>query len=154
MDKGLLLERLTRARADLLAAIDGLDGMQMTTLPVAGAWTIKDILAHLSGWSAWDLSAIEGILAGRHRDFSSVQDVDSFNAQLVAERRDWAVDEILAEMRDIRSALHELLARMPGEELFRAGPFEGPYWESLAGLLRVAWEHEEEHAEHIRAWRT
>jgi hypothetical protein len=153
MDKQGVLEHLAEARAALLAAIGGLAEADMTALPVAGEWTIKDILAHVSGWAAWDLAGVEGVLAGEPPDFSAIQDVDTFNARLVAERREWTLGRVLVEMADTHVALQGLCASMPGEAVFRAGPFQGPYWDSLAGWLQVAWEHEEEHATQIRAWR-
>ena len=153
MDKRGVLEHLTRARAALLDTIEGLTETDMATLPVAGDWTIKDILAHVSGWAAWDLAGVEGVQAGKPPDFSAIQEVDTFNARLVAERREWTLGRILAEMADAHAALQELLASMPDKDVFRAGPFRGPYWDSLAGWLQVAWEHEGEHAAQIRAWR-
>jgi hypothetical protein len=54
MDKQGVLEHLAEARAALLAAIGGLAEADMTALPVAGEWMIKDILAHVSGWAAWE----------------------------------------------------------------------------------------------------
>lgn len=153
IDKQRVLDCLTRARAALLSATKGLSETEMTTLPVAGAWTIRDILAHISGWAAWDLAGIRSILAGERPDFSAIQDVDTFNARLVAKRSAWSLDQILAEMRDTQAALQELLAALPDEDLSRVGPFQGPYWDNLAGWLQVAWEHEEEHAAQIQAWR-
>lgn len=153
MDKQSVLEHLAGVRAALLTAVEGLSEAEMTTLPVAGVWTIKDILAHISGWAAWDLAGIRSILAGERPDFSEIQEVDTFNARLVAERDAWPLDQILAEMRDTQTALQELLANMPDEDLFRVGPFQGPYWDNLAGWLQVTWEHEEEHVAQIRGWR-
>jgi hypothetical protein len=43
----------------LLITIKDLNEAETTTLPVAGAWTIKDMLAHISGWAAWDLASGE-----------------------------------------------------------------------------------------------
>jgi hypothetical protein len=148
-----VLDHLAGARAALLAAVEGLSETEMTTQPVAGEWTIRDILAHVSGWAAWDLAGIKSILAGERPDFAAIQDVDTFNARLVDERRGWSLDRILFEMRDTQAALQELLTGLPDADLFRAGPFQGPYWDSLAGWLRVAWEHEEEHVAQIRDWR-
>ncbi|MDY6878329.1 MAG: DinB family protein [Chloroflexota bacterium] len=153
MGKQSVLDHLTRARAALLVAIEGLSETEMTTLPVAGVWTIKDILAHISGWAAWDLVGIRAILTGERPNFLVIQDVDAFNARLVAERSTWSLEQILAEMRDTQSALQELLISMPDEDLFRAGLFQGSYWDNLTGWLQVAWEHEEEHAAQIWAWR-
>jgi len=153
MDKQEVLDHLTGARAELMAAIEGLSETEMTTLPVTGIWTVKEILAHICGWAAWDLAAIKGVLAGKAPDLSAIQGVNTFNARLIAERGGWSLDRILAEMRDTQAALQGLLAGMPDENLFQARSFRGPYWDNLAGWLQVAWEHEEEHAVQIRAWR-
>ncbi|MFQ6100401.1 MAG: DUF3795 domain-containing protein, partial [Anaerolineae bacterium] len=61
MDKRGLLEHLTEAGAELLTAVEGLSETEMTTLPVAGVWTTRDILVHISGWAAWDLAGIRSI---------------------------------------------------------------------------------------------
>ncbi len=153
MDKRALLERLTGARADLLSAIAGLSEVEMTTQPVAGAWTIRDVLVHIGGWAAWDLAGVRGIVAGQPPDFAAIRDVDTFNADLVAVRSGWSLAQVLAEMRDAQAALLELLAGLSDEALFRDESFRGPYWDHLAGWLQVAWEHESEHAAQIRAWR-
>jgi hypothetical protein len=60
---------------------------------------------------------------------------------------------ILDEMRESHAALQGLVHRMPDQDLFRVGLLRGPYWDSLAEWLQVAWEHEREHAAQIRIWR-
>ena len=144
---------LAAARAELLAAIEGLSEEQMTRVPVAGDWTLREILAHIAGWAVWDLAAIRGVLAGDTPDFAAIQDVDVFNAGLVAEREGWPPSQILGEMEEAHDAMLELLAGLPENEILDEGRFRGPYWRSLAEWLQVAWEHEQEHAEQIRAWR-
>jgi hypothetical protein len=153
MDKEEVLEGLTRARAGLLAAIEDLTQVEMTTLLVTEAWTIREILAHVGGWAAWDLSAVKAIQQGNPCDLSIIQDVDVFNQRLVAERKAWSLDQILAELEETQVATHELVANLSEQDLLEVGRFQGPYWDSLAGWLRVAWEHEEEHAAQIQAWR-
>jgi len=152
-DRGALLEHVNAARAELLASIDGLSEAEMTTQIVAGVWTVRDILAHISGWAVWDLTTIRSILAGQQPDLTAIQKVDAFNDRLVEERRDWTVKEILAEMQAAQAALQELLADLSDETLFDSALFQGPYWDNLAEWLRVFWEHEEEHAVEIRTWR-
>ena len=110
MDKREMLEHLIRAREELLAAIEGLSETEMTMLPVAGVWTIKDILAHISGWAAWDLAGIGTILAGERPDFSAIQDVDTFNGRLVAERSTWSLDQVLAIVRETMRHIRGKLA--------------------------------------------
>ena len=154
MDRRTVLARQDAARAELLTAIAGLDETTMATLPVVGAWTIKEVLAHLAGRAAWHLAAIRQVQAGEQPDFAVLQDVQPLSAQHVKERASWTVAEILDEMDATRTALEELLMAMPEEDLFRVGHFRGPHWDNLAGWLRVAREHEEEHAVQLRAWRT
>ena len=90
---------------------------------------------------------------GKRPNLSVIQDVDAFNQQLVAERKKWSVDKILAEMDNTGVAMQELVGSVSDRELFESDSFRGPYWESLAEWLQVAWEHEEEHIAQIRAWR-
>jgi uncharacterized damage-inducible protein DinB len=153
MDKHGVLDHLTSARTQLLAAIEGLTKTEMTTLPVSGAWTLREVLAHIGGWAAWDLGAIKAIQQGKCPDLSVIQDVDAFNDWLLAERKEWSLKKILAEMEDTQVALQELVGSMSDRDLFGGGPFQGPYWENLAEWLQVAWEHEEEHIAQIQVWR-
>jgi hypothetical protein len=153
MNKQHAMNSLIEARAALLAAVEGLSETEMTTLPVAGPWTIREILAHIGGWAVWDLDTIKRILAGENLDLSVIQDVDSFNAQLVADRSGWSLEQIFAEMESAQTAMQELLDNLSDDELFGPGPFQGPYWNNLAELLQIAWEHEEEHVAQILAWR-
>ncbi len=121
MDKREMLEHLIRAREELLAAIEGLSETEMTMLPVAGVWTIKDILAHISGWAAWDLAGIGNILAGERPDFSAIQDVDTFNGRLVAERSTWSLDQVLAIVRETMRHIRGELAANNQELLNLSG---------------------------------
>lgn len=153
MDQHKVLDRLARARAQLLSAIEGLGQVEMTTLHVTGTWTLHEILAHISGWAAWDLETIKAIWQGEHPDLSVIRDVDDFNRHLVTQRSSSSLDEILAEMQETHVAMQDFLGSIPNRHLFEAGPFSGPYWNTLAEWLQVAWEHEEEHTAQILAWR-
>ena len=61
--------------------------------------------------------------------------MDAFNSRLVAERKGWSLDTILAEMEDTQAALQELVGGLSDRDLFESGPFRGPYWENLAEWL-------------------
>jgi hypothetical protein len=151
MDKEEILYSLTRARARLLAAIESLTEVETTTLPISEAWTIREVLAHVSGWADWDLDTIRAIKAGHSPDLSVIVDVDLFNEQLVTERSAWSLDHILAELEETSAAIQALVREMQEQDI-EASRFQGPYWSNLAEWLQVAWEHEEEHALQIEAW--
>ena len=153
MDKEEILDNLTGARTRLLAAVEGVTETKMTTMLVSEAWTLREILAHVAGWAAWDLGAIRAIQDGDSPDLSVILDVDLFNEQVVAERNGWSLDQILAELEETQTAIQELVREMPDRDIFNAERFQGPFWNSLADWLQVAWEHEEEHTLQIEAWR-
>ena len=153
MDKQEVLNHLARARTQLLAAVKGLSEVEMTTLPVSEIWTLREVLAHIGGWAMWDLETIRATRQGRHPDLSIIQNVDIFNNELVAERNEWSVAQIFAEIEDAQVAMQELLSSMSNQDLFDIGTFQGPYWDNLAEWLQVAWEHEEEHTAQILLWR-
>jgi hypothetical protein len=148
-----ILNHLARARTQLLSALEGLSQTEITTVSVSDEWTLREVLAHIGGWTVWDLGTIRAIQEGNRPDLSIIRDVDRFNDRLLAERSEWSLDQILAEMNDAQAAILELLGSMTVQDLFDVGPFRGPYWDSLAEWLQIAWEHEEEHATQIRVWR-
>ena len=148
-----VLNHLARARAQLLAAIEGLGATELTTLPVSGTWSLREVLAHICGWAAWDLAAITAIQQGQCPDLSVIRDVDVFNDRLVAEREKWSVKRILAKMEETQVGMQELVGNLSDRDLFVDGAFQGPYWKNLAEWLQVAWEHEEEHTAQILIWR-
>lgn len=150
MGRQKVLNHLANTRAQLLAAIEGLSETELTTLPVSGTWSLREVLAHIGGWAAWDLGAIRAIQQGKRPDLSVIQEVDAFNDRLVAERKKWSVGKILAEMEDSQAAIQELVGSLSDRDLFENGPFRGPYWENLAEWLQVAWQHEEEHIAQIQ----
>ncbi len=153
MDKHEILNHLTQAHTQLLNAIEGVSATEMTTLYVSERWTVREVLAHISGWSTWDLQMIQAIRQGKTPDLSVIQDVDAFNDRLVAERKQWSMEQIVAEMENTQIAMQELVGSMSNQQLLDDHRFRGPYWENLVKWLRIAWEHEEEHAVQIQDWR-
>jgi hypothetical protein len=50
MNRQQLLEKLDQAWAEIKESYAGLSGSQMTELGIAGDWSVKDILAHVTTW--------------------------------------------------------------------------------------------------------
>jgi hypothetical protein len=142
---------MARARSRLLAAVEGLEAGE-TTLPLSGGWTLCDVLSHIAGWATWDVQTINAIRQGEQPDLSAIEDVDAFNAKLVAKRAEWSLSRILAEMESTQIAMQALLTGISNQELFESVVFQGPYWGNLAEWLQVVWQHEEEHAAQIERW--
>jgi len=153
MGKEALIQRLVDARGDLLAAIGGLSEEELLHAPVVGRWPARDVLAHISGWAAWDVRNLRAALAGAPIEAEAIGDFDRFNAQSLRERAGWSVQQILLELEQNRAALLEMLEGVTDEDLTRPDAFVGPYWKTLAGWLSIEPEHEEEHATEMRGRR-
>ena len=147
-----LLARLAAERAGLLEQIIGLDERTLTEVPVLDGWTIKDLLAHVAAWDRWELREMRHMASGEPPDLSAIQDMDGYNAAVVAAWRDRTLAEVLAELQDARAAWVSWLQTLPNEEFFRERLFAGEDW-SFPGCVEVQWQHDAEHTAQIAAWR-
>ena len=128
-------------------AIHGLNEEQMTE-PCLGAWSIRDIVAHISGWHRELIPALERLGRGE-RPFPegvSYDDVDAWNARFAAAQRDVEVTEVLLELDRSHERFMHAAAQVP-EDRYAPG--------------KTAWKivdlnsphHYREHGDEIRAWR-
>lgn len=92
----------TRARiVDLVRGADG--DAAATTVPACPDWSVRDVVAHVTG-------ACADILAGNVGDAGT----DSWTAEQVGKRKDRAVDELLAEWDDIGPTVAAIVDDFPG----------------------------------------
>lgn len=86
---------LAEAHDEILRLVDGLTAAQLAGATANPGWSGKDTLAHLSSIEgrerAQALCALEG------RTYTPAEDIDTFNAHMVEERRAWSTDKIRAE---------------------------------------------------------
>src|SRR5829696_799009 len=127
------LAELGRTRAELLAAISGLDEAALDRTGVIGNWSIKNVLAHIAAWEAWVVEALPARMTTgtTPEDFKQrAQDEDRFNAEEVAEREELTPDEQLMELERTRAELLAYLSSLDTAALERANP-----WDTWAGTL-------------------
>lgn len=128
-------------------AIHGLNEEQMTEAWL-GAWSIRDIIAHISGWQRELTPALERIALGQ-RPFPegvSYDDVDAWNARFAAAKREVEVTEVLLELDRSHERFMHAAAQVPEE---RYVP-DKTAWKIVD--LNSA-HHYKEHGDEIRAWR-
>ena len=149
-----LIETLTRERAALLEIVEGLDDATLDCKGVVGAWSIKNVLAHLTTWE----SVVVGITPGRLATRVQPQvlqainaDEDAYNAEQVGLRERLSPTDQIAELEATRGALLHLFEDLGEETLARRNPW--PEWEGTLAAYFVAsvCEHEREHREDVRA---
>lgn len=148
-----LLARLAAERARLLMQVLGLDEQTLTGVIMAGDWTVKDLLAHQGAWDRWQANVMASLVRGEVPDLSALDDFDASNAAFVAERRQWSLKEVIAELQAARADWVTWLEGLTEEEFFQPRSFNEYDWCFDGGPLRVQWEHDADHAGEIAAWR-
>jgi hypothetical protein len=128
-------------------AIHGLNEDHLTE-PWLGTWSIRDIIAHISGWHRELIPALERLALGQRPmpEGVSYDDVDAWNAKFAAASRDIEVTEVLLELDRSHERFMHAAAKVPDE---RYVP-DKTAWKIVD--LNSA-HHYKEHGDEIRAWR-
>ena len=102
-----LLKRLDTSWVAFNESYAGLSDAQLMAPGVTGAWSVRDILAHVTTWEEEALKHLPLILKGGRPPRYSVRygGIDAFNALLTEEKRHLS----LAEVRALRGATHHRL---------------------------------------------
>ena len=148
------LAELHAARTELLALLNGMDEATLERPGALGAWSVKNMLAHLAAWEDWVVQALPVRMATGTTppEFRArVADEDQFNALEVAERAELTPSEQLMELERVRAELLRYVHTLPPAELARRQP-----WPECAGtlpeyLLVALGQHERDHAAALRA---
>ena len=143
-----LLNQAAREYKAFHEAIAGLNEAQMTEVWL-GTWSIKDIVAHLTGWHREMTPALARLAHGERpiREGVSYDDVDAWNARFVAAARDQSVADALLDFDETHEEFMRAADAVPGDR-----------WEPGKTTYRIVDQnsahHYREHGEHVRAWRT
>jgi hypothetical protein len=143
-----LLNEAAREYKAFHEAIQGLNEQQMTEVWL-GTWSIKEIVAHMSGWHHEMTPALDRLARGQKpiAEGVSYDDVDAWNARFAAAAGGTAVADVLLEFDKSHESFMRAADAIP-DERFQPG--------------RTAWKlvdlnsahHYKEHGDQIRAWRT
>jgi hypothetical protein len=155
LKKELALTGLRDVRAALLE--------QATNIPVnardtifLGVWSVKDLLAHLTGWDFTNIAAIKAVQAGELPAFYAHSDRDwkSYNAMLVASYKRDRFTELLALVKDSHVQLVEMAQTIPPENFVRdfGVRFRG-YKVTIQRLLEAEQKDEKIHLEQLLTFR-
>lgn len=147
MDRQQLLKRLENGWAALKASYDGLTEAQMMEPGVMEAWSVKDILAHVTIWESEALTYLPLIMHGGKPPRYSLQGgIDAFNAKMIEQKRGLALAEVLQVQEETHRRLIEYLQIVPEAQFSQETPFRH--------RLRLdTYSHATLHAKAIRDWR-
>jgi len=141
----------TDGRSCLLEAVDGLPGDSFDIPNVIGTWSVRDCLAHLVGWDAWAVNALERSAAGMPLGpFPTEREIND------AAPNDWSgrpIDELLTMLRNIRDTLSDRVSQLTDDERDEKSMAVEDVQLSVNELVDGLIEHDMEHAGQIRTWR-
>ncbi|HEV8193459.1 MAG TPA: ClbS/DfsB family four-helix bundle protein [Ktedonobacterales bacterium] len=155
--KAQLLDDLRDEQARWEALLQDIGEEHMTQPGVAGEWSIKDIVAHLTGWRRRSVGRFQAAL--RHEPAPPpawpphLQTDDEINGWIYAANRDLPLADVLRDSREVFEQLMETLDAFPEADLLDPTRFRWIESEEfpLTGAAFFAHFHEE-HEPDMQTW--
>jgi hypothetical protein len=119
----------------------------MTEPGIAGAWSVKDILAHVTTWEEEALKYLPLIIEGRRPPrYITYGGIDAFNAQSTEQKRSLSLSDVLRQLDEVHSRLIDYIQSVPEEQFTRETRFR-------RRLRLDTYSHYPLHAKMMRDWR-
>ena len=141
------LNAIDEAWDELQRALTGVPPEHIDDSGVAGDWSVKDIVGHVTTWERELIARLEGYMATGDEEplkYSSYESIDEFNEISVQENKARPVHELTDDLEATHVHLVALLGRTP-EEAFKTADLEKRVRED-------SFKHYREHAETILKW--
>lgn len=162
--KAALIDNIRTKQTALEQALEMLNEQQMTTPGVVGAWSIKDVVAHINAWERIALGRLQAAAKNTMPAVSwapgeptftelSDTDVDSINNEFYQHNKDRSLQDVLAEFHTLPLRIVDALQELSDDVLTDVQrftwTFDRPLWNFIPG---DSYEHVDEHLAQIQAW--
>jgi hypothetical protein len=155
MNKAELLSGLQEEYQNWQAMLDQIGPARMDQPGVAGHWSIKDIVAHLTGWRRRTVARLQAVQRDQPEPPppwpADLQTDDEINEWIYQSRRDHSVHKVLDESHQIFQQLFAAIEGIPEEVLADVHRFPWLEGQPLTAAALFAHFHEE-HEPDMRAW--
>lgn len=141
-----LIQRYESSRAKMIAHLDEIDRNRK----IYPLWTVREIIAHLSGWDDATIAFVRSVTAGSIPATPAVRGIDVYNDETVATREGLDYDHIYREYVETRKVLLELIRTMPEDKVTEKYILPWGDEGTLVDMVDTFEEHEIEHAEDVR----
>lgn len=147
-----LLKTIQQARTEWNALIEPVDQSKMTQPGVAGQWSLKDIIAHIT----WHEREMVGLIKAHALVGSELWNLptDERNAAIYEEVRDQPLSQVLEESTQFYEQLIEVLPSLSDEGLVDPSGFPGmpPDWQPWVIIAQNTYEHYQQHIPDLEKW--
>ncbi len=138
-----LLAEIDRIRTDMGKVVQETD----TGLMIYPGWTIKEMIAHITAWEFVIDKSLLAYLAGDPPYFLNEQDFDIFNEEAIEFRASWSLVQVLKEWKDVRDNVVVTINKLKDIDLPVEIVLPWGSERTVAELIEIIGEHEEEHME-------
>src|SRR5438876_11172576 len=125
MDRGQLLKRLDKAWVAFNESYAGLSDVRLMEPGVTGAWSVRDILAHVTTWEEEALTHLPLILEGGTPPRYSVRygGIDAFNARMTEQKASLSLATVRRQLDETHRRLIDFVRRTREDQLSRESRF-------------------------------
>ena len=153
-----IVSDLEYGRAQVLQAVAGLSESEATELLVQtaeegeGVWTVKDILAHLSGWDQRVVDIVPLIAQDRASEILPLE-VERENKDFAAAWQDKSWNEALAAIKLSSQQVIQTISGLDYKQVDTRHERQGRQITIRSFVVDTLVEHDRHHAAEIKSWR-
>jgi hypothetical protein len=141
-----ILKAIETSHATMMAQLDEVD-KQRKIYPL---WTIREIVAHLSGWDDAAIGFVSALLKGETPPVPAPRGPDVYNEETVSTREGLSYDHIVREYVNTRNKLIAMVSQMTEEMVTQISTLPWGGEGSLEDIVQVFGPHEMEHAMDVK----
>jgi phenylpropionate dioxygenase-like ring-hydroxylating dioxygenase large terminal subunit len=147
-DRNIPLHRMYGTRSKIEELLPEIDPYK----EIYPGWTIRDMLAHMTGWDDATIDSLRAHVIQRPLSVPAIRSLDEYNALTVSSRKDLDYEHILMEWRFTRQVLRTIIEQLPEDKFY--SPVIVPWGEkaTVTYLVDMFCDHEEDHDRDILAW--
>ena len=158
--KAGLLATVREERENIARLVDKA-GKRLEQPGATGDWTLKDVLAHLTGWRWRSVARLEAALAGIDtyhtiwpRELEESDDYEPINQWLYEQYRNTPADVVIRESNETFDRIEAAVSALSEDALFTPGRYGWLHGEALGPAIigGVASHFHNEHEADLRAW--
>jgi len=141
-----ILKMIESSHAAMMAQLNEID-KQRKIYPL---WTIREIIAHLSGWDDAAVGFVNALLRGETPPIPAPRGPEVYNEETVSTREGLSYDHIVREYVNTRAKLIALIRQITEEMVTQKSILPWGEEGSLESIVQVFGPHEMEHAMDVK----
>lgn len=147
-----LIDKIQNQRTTWDALVKQIDPERMTQPGIAGEWSLKDIIAHLT----WHEREMVDLVMAHALVGSELWNLptDERNAAIYEEVRQQPLEQVLEESTQVYQQLIAVLPSLTDQDLTNPESFPGmpPDWQPWLIIVQNTYEHYQDHIPDVEQW--